>query len=270
MSDEKNAKVQSVAMSAKDIKTILIAQYREGYACFPEFRTRTGYDLAHYIDFLAIGLWQKTWGIKSFEIKVNRSDFTNDASRFETKHADALEISNEFYYVCPWKLIGKDEVPARAGLMYIDSANVIKIVKQAPYQDVKAIPVYLIPALAEKFGTKIEVNGSVKFYGREVTAEVFEKEINTRLAKELKHKHDYELDRQVHERLTELKARETPAVLLLGKIKEAAGIWGDWDREKEQEIIRIVNLGQRAGRITGSLRDSVKQLDMLLATGKED
>jgi hypothetical protein len=257
-------------LTAATIKEILAAQYRAGYACFPEFRTRTGYDLAHYVDFLAVGLWQKTWGIKSFEIKVSRSDFAIDAAHFETKHADALELSSEFYYVCPWKLIGKDEVPARAGLMYIDSANAVKTIKQAPHQDIKAIPVHLLPAFMEKFGTKIEVSTPVKFLGREVTAEVFEQEINTRLAKERKDRYDHELDRQVHERLREFKAQEAPAGLLLGKIKEAAGIWGDWDQEKEQEIIRIAHLGCRAGRITGDLRDSIKQIDRLLAEKEGD
>ncbi len=56
--------------------------------------------------------WTKP--IKAYEIKVNKSDFRRDH-----KWRSYLFYCNLFYFVVPWGLIEKQEVPEPAGLIYI-------------------------------------------------------------------------------------------------------------------------------------------------------
>lgn len=241
-------------LTATIIKDILMSkyQYRDGYACFPEFRTMTGWGSAHYVDFVAVGLWQKTQGIRAFEIKVSRGDFKSDAQKFETKHAHALSWCTEFYYICPWGLIDKTEVPELSGLSYINSSNSIMIQKQAPRRPIIAIPFSLFQAFAEKFGTKINISTPIRYLGKDVTSEEFEKLISDRLENENKYLFEREVEKQVSTRVADLKARSLRATKLMDEIKNISCGWipPDWDIEKvEKEIIETVTIGCKAKRM---------------------
>lgn len=59
---------------------------------------------------------KKTWSPRTtigYEIKVSRSDFLQDE-----KWREYLDVCHEFYFVCPWGLIDKKELPAKVGLMW--------------------------------------------------------------------------------------------------------------------------------------------------------
>ena len=79
---------------------------------------------------------RKSWAnpcITGYEIKVDRSDFLNDK-----KWISYLPFCNEFYFVCPSKLIVVDEIPSNAGLLWVASAGTrLFIKKKAPYRDVE-------------------------------------------------------------------------------------------------------------------------------------
>ena len=76
------------------------------------------------------------------EIKISRQDFLNDSKK-KNKHliiegnVDGIlydwDRPNYFYYAVPDGLIGVDEVPDYAGLIYVNPGY-ISIVKQAPKQ----------------------------------------------------------------------------------------------------------------------------------------
>lgn len=73
----------------------------------------------------------KSGYLTEFEVKVSRSDFKADAKKrkwswFEMKIE--TQLPNYFYYACPVGLIGIDEVPKFAGLVYVgpDGVEVIK------------------------------------------------------------------------------------------------------------------------------------------------
>lgn len=71
--------------------------------------------------------------VTGYEIKVDRSDFLNDK-----KWRTYLPYCNEFYFVCPPKLIDKAEVGEDVGLMYISSTGTrIYTKKKARYRDVE-------------------------------------------------------------------------------------------------------------------------------------
>lgn len=59
---------------------------------------------------------KKTWSPKTtigYEIKVYRGDFLQD-----DKWTDYLDTCHQFYFVCPWGLIQKEEIPQDVGLMW--------------------------------------------------------------------------------------------------------------------------------------------------------
>ena len=84
------------------------------------------------IDFWAIKRdWANScmWG---YEIKVNRSDFLNDK-----KWMKYLSICNEFYFVCPQKLIDPMEAPENAGLLWVSTTGTrVYTKKKAPYREI--------------------------------------------------------------------------------------------------------------------------------------
>lgn len=60
---------------------------------------------------------KKTWSPKTtigYEIKVSRSDFLQD-----NKWREYMDTCHQFYFVCPWKLISKEELPDGVGLMWV-------------------------------------------------------------------------------------------------------------------------------------------------------
>lgn len=64
----------------------------------------------------------------AYEVKMSRSDFLNDH-----KWQSYLASCNEFYFVAPKGLIGKNELPPEAGLMEVfATGNGLRIVKKAP------------------------------------------------------------------------------------------------------------------------------------------
>jgi hypothetical protein len=71
----------------------------------------------------------KSWG---YEVKVSRSDYQQDK-----KWTAYLPYCNEFYFVCPAKMLQPSEVPDPAGLMWVSSTgNRILTKKKAAFRSV--------------------------------------------------------------------------------------------------------------------------------------
>lgn len=79
---------------------------------------------------------KKSWAhplVMGYEIKVSRGDFLQD-----NKWTKYLGLCNEFYFVCPWGLIDKSELPEEAGLIYVNQkATGSTTKKKAPNRTVK-------------------------------------------------------------------------------------------------------------------------------------
>ena len=68
-----------------------------------------------------------------YEIKVSRNDFLNDK-----KYTLYFPYCNEFYFVCPPKLIQPNEIPDDCGLMWVSSTGTrLYTKKKAKYRDVE-------------------------------------------------------------------------------------------------------------------------------------
>jgi len=149
----------------------------EDWAYFDELRSRTGWGSEiGYMDGFAAGLWSKNKGFFAYEIKTDRSDFKGDIAKFQQKQAVALRNSNQFYYVCPHKMISISETPEVAGLMYADAGG-IKVVKVAPIRELegKCLDANFTRALLRAAATKLTFNPFLKYCGKDISEEDLKK-----------------------------------------------------------------------------------------------
>jgi len=190
-------------MTANDIKYFLRLKYSREWAFYEEFRPFTGYaGNVSQIDAIAVGMYEKNEKIIAFEIKVNRADFLNDISQFQYKHRFALKLSHEFYYVCPWGLIDKNEIPDVAGLLYINKGNKISRIKVAPIRTFDSIKLCYLQAFLQNSRKRINyAEIPVKYLGKEWTQQEFMEEINRMIEKQRSDSDDCEINRRVREKL---------------------------------------------------------------------
>lgn len=159
-------------MTAEEIEAILADKYKgRGWALFFQYMPMTSFESTlNKIDLVAVGLWHQHDKIIAFEIKVQRSDFLKDLKNYKKKHQYARRISDEFFYVCPWGLIEKEEVPIDAGLMYVNKGNKIKIMKPARVRVIQSIPFQLFQGFAREFGNKVDhTKIPIKYMGKDLT-----------------------------------------------------------------------------------------------------
>lgn len=58
------------------------------------------------------------WTTIGYEIKVDRGDFLRDDKWHEYR-----DVCHEMYFVCPWKLIQVEELPAEVGLLWVNKGG---------------------------------------------------------------------------------------------------------------------------------------------------
>lgn len=119
-------------ITADDIKALLRLRHEQprkdwsAWAFFDEFIPGTGTapSASSRIDGWAINVWPSGGFITiAYEIKVNRGDFLREL-RDPRKRNWALEFSDEFYFVAPYGLIDRAELPAECGLVEVSKVGV--------------------------------------------------------------------------------------------------------------------------------------------------
>lgn len=77
----------------------------------------------------------KSWAnpaLLGYEVKITRGDFLRDE-----KWRRYLDACNQFYFVCPWKLIVPEEVPEVAGLIWVNQKGTKLYTKRkAPHREI--------------------------------------------------------------------------------------------------------------------------------------
>ena len=117
-----------------------------------------------------------------YEIKLSREDFKADLRKVEkhkmlqypmkyTAHKyiyDCMDrrftevvfkfsiVPNKFYYICPTDIIGKNEVPAYAGLVYVNKFETLEVIKEAPLLHKVKFPKELYKDIASKLSSKVK------------------------------------------------------------------------------------------------------------------
>jgi len=113
-------------------------------------------NFGHLICEMDVASLSKSDMLLEFEVKISRSDFLADKNKRKKYGLSKFEMyskcfgheakcPNYFYYVCPDKLISKDEIPLFAGLFYYNSDNEIIVIKNA--QRIHKVPANRIKVL---------------------------------------------------------------------------------------------------------------------------
>lgn len=230
-------------MIAPQIEAALASRYSgRGWANFFQYRPMTSYEATYNaIDLLVVGLWRKHGDkIIAHEIKVARGDFLKDLKQFKKKHGIALQISHEFYYVCPWGLIKRDEIPEVVGLMYADKNCMLKIIKPAVLRELDAIPFHFFQGFAREFGNKVSLTKvPLKYLGKDITAEGFDKMLEA--------KREWDFERKVEEKARELiqekEEKEGGRDLFITEVKKIYSFYGREEKECFAKILKYIELG---------------------------
>ena len=262
-------------MKAEVIEAVLAERYKgRGWACFFQFMPMTSFEsVLNKIDLVAVGLWRKHDKIIAFEIKVERSDFLKDLKEFKKKHRFALRISDEFYYVCPWGLIDKKEVPEDAGLMYVNKVNMIKIVKPALVRIIQSIPFQLFQGFAREFGNSVDLTKiPIKYLGKDMTQD--------EMVELVEKKRDWDFERSVEnkakEMIQEKEKQEGGRDLFISQVKSMCSFYDKTEEEGFAQVLKHIELGIEFSHdygITGNLermKTDVNKLLSLIEKKKEE
>jgi len=250
-------------MNEELVLDLLALKHKKGFAFFPKFRPMTSFDATlNEIDALAIGLWEQNKGIFAYEIKTSLQDFRTDVDKFQYKHRFALELSTEFYYVCPWGLIPKNEIPEVAGLMYINSGNRFNKIKRAVIREYKPVEFHLLQGFALRCGAKINPGGTpVRYLGKDITAEDIDKLVKAKIDTTL----NWKIENKAKELIKEsTKTHEEMADYWYKLLR--VGIISSWRKDLSvefNELASLVKIGRNVNDIKQKLRllnDSINKL----------
>lgn len=254
-------------MIAQQIEAALAERYKgRGWAKFFQFMPMTSFEsVLNKIDLVAVGLWHKHDKIIAFEIKVERSDFLKDLKDFKKKHRFALRISDEFYYVCPWGLIDKGEVPEDAGLMYVNIGCKIKIVKPALVRTIQSIPFQLFQGFAREFGNKVDhTKIPVKYLGKDMTQDD--------LMALVEKKREWDFESNVKERarkmIEEKEKQEGGRDLFVNQVKSMCSFYEMTEEEGFAKVLKYIELGIEFSHdygFTGNLEQMRTDVNRLLS-----
>jgi len=88
------------------------------------------------IDGYSISLWHsRNFRTVAYEMKATRADFLAELRQPE-KRRGTLNISHQFFFVTPQKLVNPSEIPDPCGLIEIDKAGRVHVILDAPFRNV--------------------------------------------------------------------------------------------------------------------------------------
>lgn len=255
-------------ITADHVRLALEHRYPQSeYSLFHEFRTSRGYSSHSYIDTLVLGHWLRSKGITSFEIKVDKGDFDKDISDFHNKQGDALEVSNEFYYIAPKGIVDMDRLPAGIGYMEVNKNLGTKVIRPAIKKEIKTWSWSFISSLSYRISEKEKrvsgLHNVIKFLGKDITDSDFSNYVA-------------EKERNIIESQAKAKSREfidnwlkenAPQHSHAAKqLDEALGSMCGWNASRDVKIKFITRLINTFSHISGNistLRNSVESLNTL-------
>ena len=232
--------------TSADIRALLRKRYQhpEWALCF-EVANATGAGARRYADAVAMNLFpSRGLAIHGFEIKVSKSDFTNEIANPE-KSVAVQQYCDHWWIVAPASAVDETLLPKTWGWLRVDKDKLVTV-KQAPDLEAKDVTRSFMAALVRRAN---EVDAG------EVTKLVHDQVQRMR-----------EADRQRFEREVAARTRKgDDAQKVLEELKTKLGTDG-WRLLDCDEIARAVKLVQEAGltRTYSGLRGLEKS--MLLAT----
>jgi len=158
----------------------------------------------------------------AFEIKVSRSDFLKELDQPD-KRKWAMDISNEFWFVCAPDVAKNSEIPEGCGLMVCSkNAKNLRRVLRATYREAEDFSMIQVAAILRSAFRVQSLPEALawKYAGQEVTPEILDEILADRRDYEQKQ----EIGRQVQEKVDDIEAKRTEAMQKYAEGLKAAGI----------------------------------------------
>lgn len=195
---------------------------------------------------------KKSWSkplISIYEIKTNRQDFLSDQ-----KYIKYLEYCHEFYFACPTDLIKIEEIPDRAGLVYVKDKT-IRTIKKAKYVEQK-IPselfIYIILSRLESDRYPFHED-KLQFYKEFLISKQRSADIGKKLSSKYRDLvQEYEM---IQRRLSSLNAIEQ-----LFKKYKIPSFWVEHNLEK---LLQGQFIGQK-GEILSKAETAIKHINSII------
>jgi len=218
------------------------------WAFFDEIPDATGYDKNRTLDAYAMHLWPSKKFLRiAYEIKASRSDLFNDLKN-PHKRQSALDVSNQFYFVCTKGIIQLEELPEGVGLLEADAGG-LKIRRVAPHREVEDLPMSFVASLLRAGSREMPLEQELKLFkwaGRDLSEADFKKVLEENFPAEM----EVQIHRQVREGVDKhLKDHELAKFAT--KVAELTG--RAWDYADLDEVIKWLK-DQRNGIPLKALR----------------
>jgi len=150
-----------------------------------------------------------------YEVKVSRADFVAD-----NKWMGYLPFCNQFYFICPNKLIDKSEVPEQAGLI-VTSTNATRLYvkKKAPHREIEPPTELLLYIIMSRMYVSDERETDMtEYWGHWLTEKQGKLELGTQCSKRLRESFREQVDQvRLKQHSLEYKLKEYAGLLNLCK-----------------------------------------------------
>lgn len=122
---ENKVKVSDKIITGKMLDALKNKYCLDEWAFIEEISVSTGFS-PQRLDGFAINCWpMNKYRSIAFEIKASRGDFLTEI-KSPAKRLQGMAISNQFFFVAPWGMIKKEEIPEGCGLLeYRDPRDLI-------------------------------------------------------------------------------------------------------------------------------------------------
>lgn len=214
---------------------------------------------------------KKSWASPlsvGYEIKVSRNDFMQD-----NKWHKYLTFCNQFYFVCPWGLIDKSELPDEAGLIWCTpNGHKLMTKKKSPYTKREIPENFYRSVIMSRLGQNVE-----RRHSREERAETWRQWLERKITcRELGHQVSRKILQVVKKEVVEQRMRNDKLqmeIRELQNIKHFLDEIGvniqDFGTERRiQKQIQRLNATFPEG-VEMQLEQSVSLLNSILAKVKE-
>ncbi len=207
----------SIKITSNTIKSLIAIKYGAEkwagrHAVFFELRDGTGIYAGQSMDAFVMDLWPSgKLSRYAFEVKISRSDFLHELKQPD-KRKWAMDISNEFWFVCAPGVAKPEEIPEDCGLMVCSkNAKNLRRVTQAKYREAIDLDLIQVAAIMRSAFRKNPLPDTLswKYAGQEITKEMLDELIADRRDYEQR----AEIKKQVDGKIATLDAKRTEAMV---------------------------------------------------------
>ncbi len=158
----------------------------------------------------------------AFEVKVRRSDFLHELDTPD-KRKWAMDISNEFWFVCAPGVAKPEEIPEGCGLMVCSkNAKILRKIVRAKYREAGDFALWEVAAILRSAFRKTPLPDTLawKYAGQEITSDLLDELVAGR--------REYAAQREIEEKVKSgvraIDAERTEAMRKYAAEMKAAGI----------------------------------------------